>query len=234
MADRGLQGEHLRPPDAGRLTPFLAWLAAWRAVPESSPVLLGCERVLERAWRAGYLTRVDTVAGPAYGLSLEGERLVGRLAAVRRMSLDGLNRRVLLHLAAAQHGMPVVGFSRNGIAVEAKDRVLVLGWGSGDLKAGPVGSGADFEVSLPKQVDFGELSLPDAAWVAVAGAVLPPPTVPMRGRYWTRTLLEAALALRAGKTPAELGLSDRLLRATRWFVRSRAVWERLDSLLARR
>jgi len=233
MATPGLQGEQLRPPDTRKLIPFLSWLALWRVVPEVSPVLLGAEEVLLRGRKQGYITRVDTVVGPALGLSAEGERLVGKPLGVRRMSLEGVNQRALLHLVAARHGLPVVGFSRTGLAVEGEGGVRTLGWGSGDLKAGLVGSGADYEVALPRQMDLGSHGLSDFKWLYVSNEVLLPPTVPMRGRYWTRTLLEAALLLREGReVSAEAMAYPRLLRAVRWFVRERVgSWDRLEALL---
>ncbi len=233
MAAPGLQGEHLRPPDTRKLIPFLDWLGLWRVVPEVSPALLGAEELLLRARKQGYTTRVDTVVGPALGLSADGERLVGKPVGLRRMSLEGVNQRALLHLVAAQHGLPVVGFSRVGLMVEVEDGVKVLGWGSGDLKAGLVGSGAQYEIRLPKQMDLGSYGLSDAQWLSVSKAVLLPPTVPMRGRYWTRTLLEVALLARShGEVPPAIGAHAGLLRAVRWFVRERiGSWERVEALL---
>jgi hypothetical protein len=233
MAAPGLQGEHLRPPDTRKLIPFLDWLGLWRVVPEVSPALLGTEELLLRARKQGYTTRVDTVVGPALGLSADGERLVGKPVGLRRMSLEGVNQRALLHLVAAQHGLPVVGFSRVGLMVEVEDGVKLLGWGSGDLKAGLLGSGADYEISLPKQMDLGSYGLSDAQWLSVSKAVLLPPTVPMRGRYWTRTLLEVALLVMGqGEAPPGIGAHAGLLRAVRWFTRERiGSWERVEALL---
>lgn len=233
MAASGLQGEQLRPPDTRKLTPFLDWLGLWRVVPEVSPVLLGAEEVLVRGRRQGYVTRVDTVVGPAFGLSAEGERLVGKPVGLRRMSLEGVNQRALLHLVAARHDLPVVGFSRTGLAVEGEGRVRLLGWGSGDLKAGLLGSGADYELALPRQMHLGSRGLSDSQWLSVSKAVLLPPTVPMRGRYWTRTLLEVALFLReGGEVSAEAVAHPGLLRAVRWFVRERlGSWDRVEALL---
>jgi len=233
MAAPGLQGEHLRPPDTRRLIPFLDWLGLWRVVPEVSPALLGAEELSLRARKQGYVTRVDTVVGPALGLSAEGERLLGKPAALRRMSLECMNQRALLHLVAVQHGLSVAGFSRVGLMVEVEDGVKLLGWGSGDLRAGLVGSGADHEIGLPKQIDLGGYGLPDAQWLSVSKAVLLPPTVPMRGRYWTRTLLEVALLLRGRReVPLEIGAHVGLLRAVRWFTRERiGSWERVEALL---
>jgi hypothetical protein len=233
MAAPGLQGEQLHPPDTRKLIPFLDWLGLWRVVPEVSPVLLGMEEVLLRGRRQGYLTRVDTVVGPALGLSAEGERLVGKPVGLRRMSLEGVNQRALLHLVAARHGLPVVGFSRTGLAVEAEGGARLLGWGSGDLKAGLAGSGADYEIVLPKQMDLGSHGLSDSKWLSASKAVLLPPTVPMRGRYWTRTLLEVALVLRKrGEVPVEAVAHPGLLRAVRWFVRERVgSWDRVEALL---
>jgi hypothetical protein len=202
-------------------------------VPEVSPVLLGAEEVLLRARKQGYVTRVDTVVGPSLGLSAEGERLVGKPVGLKRMSLEGVCQRALLHLVAARHGLPVVGFSRTGLAVEVEGGVRLLGWGSGDLKAGLVGSGADYEIVLPRQMDLGGRGLSDSKWLSASKAVLLPPTVPMRGRYWTRTLLEAALLLRErGEVPAEAIVHPGLLRAVRWFVRERVgSWDRVEALL---
>ncbi len=233
MAAPGLQGEHLRPPDTRKLISFLDWLGLWRVVPEVSPALLGAEEPLLRARKQGYTTRVDTVVGPALGLSADGERLVGKPVGLRRMSLEGVNQRALLHLVAAQHGLSVVGFSRVGLMVEVEDGVKLLGWESGDLKAGLVGSGTQYEIRLPRQLDLGSHGLSDAQWLSVSKAVLLPPTLPMRGRYWTRTLLEVALLLRShGKAPPEIGAHAGLLRAVRWFVRERiGSWERVEALL---
>ena len=231
MEDLGLKGEYLSSPKPGRtITPLLTWIGLWRAVPEASQLLVSLFPMVQRARKSGYLTRVDTVVGPAYGLTVEGERFIGTQQAVRRMSGDSLNTRVLLHLITVTYGLPVVGFTRNGLTVELNGKAYSLGWCKGDLTAGLPDSGVDYPLALPHECRFPEARVSDGVWLAVAPLVLPPPAVPMRSHYWSRTLFELAyLRKREGSShPLIAGLDHSTRLAVDWFERKRVVsWERV-------
>lgn len=227
----------LHPPRGGSLRDLLAWLGQWRAVPFLSPSLSGVEAQLKVARRERLVKEVDTLVGRAVGLSAWGERYTGlHGAGVARMSVAILSERVFLHLAAHRLAedhphLAVTGFGRNHILLHLEGKEVSLGLGKGELRAGLSGDRVHLVLPLPKQFSLSPWDLTDQEWYAVHRHVLPHPATPLRSEYWTRTLMDALLAIRAGKASQVREVGGKpLLYAAYWFGRKPLPW----SLIAKR
>lgn len=224
-ADRGELRVH--PPGEG-IRPLLLWLAQFRAFPEA---ILPGEAVarLKRASRQRLATRVETPAGPAWGVSLKGERALGLpLRGIARLSLRGAGERALVvlglaHLAQTHPNLEVVGSHRHGLLVslDPEGPPKLIGWEKGDLPVGLEGEGYPIGITLP-HTPLGDHPLTDREWLAIAPLLLHPPTIPYKGRWTTRTLVDGTILLRELGRKAFLEAYPReLLWAVLWFGRKR-------------
>ena len=235
----------LYPPREGSLRGIVAWVGKWRVVPLVSPSLRGVEEELEKALRRKYLRTVEGIPGRGLGLTHQGAAY-GAGAPVESMSIRGLSHRMLLHLGAhallAGHPrLTVTAIGQRSLLLRLEPRgdevLLSLREGRFYLGTVPLGKPGGEEGSLfplPKQFRVSSLDLTDEEWLRVALFLLPPPRVWPRSPYWTRTLMDAALALGAGKRKEVLaGGGEALVYAGYAFRHKDQPWERVAKLVPR-
>lgn len=214
---------------------MLAWLDAWRAVPVGHPRLEEVEPMV-RKLAGDYIQQVETAFGRGWGVAAKGARLLGNpRRAVAYASPSFLGHRLALYLAADALGEEavVLGIERNRLVLQLGERLLRMGWRSGDLAAGlATDKGVDLRLTLPKERVVSPYDLTDEEWLNLSPFLLPPPGKRLQ-RYWTRTLVDGWIAIQRGYG-GELLREDRALyRAAYRFGRRPGVQEAIAARVRR-
>lgn len=219
---------HLHPPGNGSLKDLLAWLDSWRIVPVGHPRLGEAEAAMKKLAEGDYIQQVETAFGRGWGLAARGARLLGDpRRAVSHASPSFLGHRLALYLAADTlgEGVEVLALERNRLVLKHGERILRMGWRSGDLVVGlATDKGADVRLAVPKERVVSPYDLTDQEWLDVSPFLLPIPGKRLR-RYWTRTLTDGCIAIRTGHGKELLHADPALYRAAYRFGRQPGVWE---------